>query len=532
MRSQLSANDEQMRLIALEVLIARKKYLSDGELLSLIKTNHPEIQALTCVAALEASSNNIEVQTICQQVLYLEMDSPSRLAVIRGIRSTGNRKLIPLLKTILTDATAEIKREALDALTSLAHSGDLELGKLAVTELGHSNPPVRAAALKLLGVLRSPSLLQQVAKGLENIDLAVRLCAATALASYGNISLSTTQEYLNSPRPEVQEAAIAAIGKVKTRQAADILYNHLKPDFQRVINTQRWLQQIPQVQPPWEILEIVLQDYHERLIHRVLYILSNLDHEGTLSDIRRILSTQDIRLRANAVETLAALHHRRFVLPILPLFEPSDPEQTRQKLTKKEQENLLKETMQSGDRWIWSGALLVMCSQENPTSTSITLEPPPMLKTLAEKTFPLQQTCSSEDSFFLNRVLFLKTIPLLRNLFLDELLLINSNLIEEKFKAGATIYTEGNLVKQLSIIYKGSVVMLQQIGDSQQSLAQLNYGQYFGEITLFDDSPRSTTAIANTDCTLLTLSRDNFNKLINLFPRLLVYFSQSSNISF
>ena len=548
--SLLASENSQLQLMALEALIASKQSLTNAELRRLLRgalvraisalvearrksqgdasirsslRTTSEIQALACVAARVANSKDPEIQVACDRIWQSEMDNPTRLAVIRAIRSSGNRKLIPLVRDVLTQASPEVKREALDALANLARLGDLELAELAAKELAHPDPLVRATAFSLLGVVRPPSVLIQVATGLEHTNLAVRLQAAAALAKYGEKSLPMAQVYLDSPRSEVVEAAIASIGKVGTRRAEEMLFNHLKSDYRLVGRTMRWLQVFPWNEPGWKALFVGIEDYQARLIHRVLYILSSLDREGTLSDVRQILHSRDPRVRANAVEALASGRHRRFVLPVVPLLEGLlTPGQNHSVKSKVKSANL-QEALESGDRWISIGALIAAENQflgESLLSPQLSSRPDPLVQDCADYlAAPLPER---DENFFIERVLFLKSISLLSHLFLDELLIVNRALTLEAFPAGETIGEEGRNLDKFSIVYRGSVAQ-------SSNMSKLVPGQSFGEMALFKDYPLPDRLWAETDCVLLTLSRKKFEGAIDSCPRLLTCISQPSN---
>jgi CRP-like cAMP-binding protein len=51
-------------------------------------------------------------------------------------------------------------------------------------------------------------------------------------------------------------------------------------------------------------------------------------------------------------------------------------------------------------------------------------------------------------------------------------------------------------------------------GVGEEALTILREGEYFGEMALIDDAPRSASAIANDDTILLLIKKDNFRKLL------------------
>jgi CRP/FNR family cyclic AMP-dependent transcriptional regulator len=94
---------------------------------------------------------------------------------------------------------------------------------------------------------------------------------------------------------------------------------------------------------------------------------------------------------------------------------------------------------------------------------------------------------------------------------------------EQHFKSSQTIFSEGEPGNRLFIISDGEVRISRNVpGSGEEALAVLKPGACFGEMAVFDRSTRSTDAIANTDCSLLTISRSDFEMLLD-FDRDLAY---------
>jgi len=522
LQSQLAARTEAVKLLVLEALIACRHPLEDAELQLLCRSENPQIKALAYLALQESNCTDAELKASYSLFWLSELEDKTARRFIRGVCSTGDRQHLPLLRDLIANASPEVKRDGLNALSELAQPGDESLAAIAVGELAHLNPLVRAAALKLLSVVRSPDLLPQIARGLEHPNLAVRLGAASAIATYGDRGLPAVEPFLHAPRLEVVEAAIAAIGKIRTHRAEEVLFNYLKPDYSLVDRSRSWLQQIPKNNFRWRSLELSIKDYHERLIHRVLYVLSNLDREGTHSFIRRILNTQDARQRANALETLASLRYRRFVLPILPLFEQEGEACAYPPLAEADMEVLRQTAAAASDHWIRIGAMLV--AGKLPLPHPAIADPDRLLRVVLEIDTTTSYSGEATDPNFLPRVFFLKILPLFSSLFLDELLLANCALEQKVLLAGETIDRVGLAEGGLLIVYRGSLFIKE-----RQTKIALIAGQSWGEMGLFGDTPPAATAIAATDCILLFLSRLNFERLIDRYPRLLMGFSPASS---
>lgn len=94
---------------------------------------------------------------------------------------------------------------------------------------------------------------------------------------------------------------------------------------------------------------------------------------------------------------------------------------------------------------------------------------------------------------------------------------------EQKFQSAATVFKEGEPSNRLYIIAEGDVRISRIVpGSGEEALAILKPGTCFGEMGIFDRSERSTDAIANTDCTLLTITRSDFELLLD-FNRDIAY---------
>ncbi len=94
---------------------------------------------------------------------------------------------------------------------------------------------------------------------------------------------------------------------------------------------------------------------------------------------------------------------------------------------------------------------------------------------------------------------------------------------EQQFKFGQTIFKEGEPGNRLYLISQGEVRISRQIpGSGEEALTVLKRGACFGEMSVFDRSERSTDAIANTDSTLITITRSDFEILLD-FNRDIAY---------
>lgn len=87
----------------------------------------------------------------------------------------------------------------------------------------------------------------------------------------------------------------------------------------------------------------------------------------------------------------------------------------------------------------------------------------------------------------------------------------------ETFAAGQYIFREGEHGSRLYLIADGEVRISRDVpGSGEEALAVLKAGALFGEMAVFDRSERSTHAIANGGANVLTISRADFELLLDL----------------
>jgi CRP/FNR family transcriptional regulator, cyclic AMP receptor protein len=87
------------------------------------------------------------------------------------------------------------------------------------------------------------------------------------------------------------------------------------------------------------------------------------------------------------------------------------------------------------------------------------------------------------------------------------------------FKAGASLFHEKDHSRELYIIQEGSVLISRKIGSKELVLARLEKGSVFGEMALIDGKPRSASAKALTDCTLILIDADTFHDRVRGVPQ-------------
>lgn len=118
------------------------------------------------------------------------------------------------------------------------------------------------------------------------------------------------------------------------------------------------------------------------------------------------------------------------------------------------------------------------------------------------------------------RVAFLREVRLFKDIGEPELTALSESLRERPLRRGQVLFREGEIGEEMFVVARGSIVISKPVKDRvEQVLARIGPGDFFGEMSLFDRSPRSATIQADSDATLLALDRDALRRLTEVSPR-------------
>jgi CRP/FNR family transcriptional regulator, cyclic AMP receptor protein len=113
----------------------------------------------------------------------------------------------------------------------------------------------------------------------------------------------------------------------------------------------------------------------------------------------------------------------------------------------------------------------------------------------------------------------LQLVPFFSKLPPDEANDLARRLVRRRFSSGQIIFHHGDPGGLLYIINKGKVKIAHSTPEGHEALlAILGDGDFFGELALLDDSPRSATAEALVTTETLTLHREDFMRYIHNNP--------------
>lgn len=127
---------------------------------------------------------------------------------------------------------------------------------------------------------------------------------------------------------------------------------------------------------------------------------------------------------------------------------------------------------------------------------------------------------TTEKTTLSEKILLLRGMEIFEGLAVAELAAVASVTEEYVAQSGEVIIREGDVGDNMYLIVKGRVgVTGQGEDDCTVDIAQLSDGDYFGEMALFDDAPRSATVTASTRSRLLVLYKREFHETVREYPQ-------------
>jgi len=112
-------------------------------------------------------------------------------------------------------------------------------------------------------------------------------------------------------------------------------------------------------------------------------------------------------------------------------------------------------------------------------------------------------------------MLLLRNVPLFSALPEQQLALLTSVVSRKSFPRGATIIAKDDITESLYVVISGRLkVMMSDEEGREVILATLGPNEFFGEMGLLDDSPRSASVVALEACEMLSLSKRDFKKCL------------------
>lgn len=555
-RPYLKDQDLPVRVAAIWAYASALQENSIDELSPYLRSAEPDAADAVCAALIcFAELDGVLVAGEHLRRL-LEGDESARARAARILGRAGVREFYRPVHRLMADPSLAVRREALQAagalrkhnlIPDLIHAvADPDLRPLAVEALEHYGDRALPQLSQALGDHRLPLVVRErLPRLIRKIN---RPEAVTALWSHADDPDERLRIHILHHGERLQEKWALAIDKNRVRDL-------LAAEGQAAA---RWLMR-------WKNLrslsgDPLLREALERALYwcgrRVFSLLRFLYGPDAIGRIRYNLESESSTARASALETLDNLiqdHEREWIVPLLDASDRLRAAETLARLFpagKEEPAASLDKLLHGDDHYL---AALIFRAQalagDLPvaeeliamarTADSLLLEEllavclrlheegPQLLQIIRERNLPhfsaLLQNVQNrivspnlepkEDTFMLTtleRVLFLKRVPLFARVPGEDLARLAQESTVETFMAGQDVFKQGDPGDAMFLIVNGQV----SVHLAQKELVKLKEEDFFGEMAMLDQEPRSATVTALSSLTALKITRLDFFEIM------------------
>ncbi|HEY3212467.1 MAG TPA: Npt1/Npt2 family nucleotide transporter, partial [Actinomycetota bacterium] len=404
-------------------------------------------------------------------------------AAARALNIMDDDRPASRLRQLLAHPDQGVRRATIEQL-SLAPATWAE--RLASEFLSDLAPEVRAAALQQLAAAAPDRALEPALAGLHDPDPGVRIAAGTALGSAGADRLEHVLKALEDPR--TAEAAVEAVRRIGVNGNGDRVRDFVRSSAARATRDRARAVMIPTEDDASELLRDAILDRGRRIARSGLWAATMLGRRREAMETAIENLDGGSAQVATALETLETAGDPALVRPLLALWEPLRPHASVNR------------------EW-----LSIAREDEDP-----------LIRQCAEVIIARGEGGSMPGSVtalsVIERVLFLRKVPLFADLSPADLERV-AQLVEERgYADGEVIAAEGELGEELHIVVEGTIRVVQGSEGSERELARRSSGDVVGEMSLIAKAPRVASLIADGPVRTIRLGRHEFESMLRERP--------------
>ena len=402
--------------------------------------------------------------------------------VVKAMRDADSRVRLEGLRSF-----ARMKgtvAEAAEPLVACLRDPDFEVRREALRQALRWTPPVDWYQ----------PYAEALAEGLASNDRDVRRLAAEAMAAQAPEALSLALPLLLQ-RDETSPAAVEALVRSGRPELFQRAREHLEAQLTSGLHLARLSARIAgamrrldgDAAVGYALLRIGLDDYVNGAAESGLAAMRALHGKRGFATVERGLSSVHTQTRVEALETLINFGPGWLAGPLARLLEPEsfDPVLARP-LSQSELESLAGHP----DKWVRETADAALQGLND----------------------------------HMKELMALKRVPLFSTLTLDQLASIDRLMVTRHYVKGETVFRRGDVGAELYVIVDGEIRIHLDHAGHAVTLARHGAGNVVGEMSVFDEEPRSAGAQAMADTTIRVLRRDRLQAIVIEHPEVLLEF--------
>jgi HEAT repeat protein/ATP/ADP translocase len=566
-RSLLLHRDDGVRQLGIEMLHRSPGPAGEQVCLELLGHENPRIRS-AALAALYPQPESVVMSMEAVLGCLQDEDGEVCLSAVRCIANQLDRIDDKVLRARISDAMsarmnssphASMQAECLMILERLGHDDSATArGMVLATLLASADVEDLMAGIEAAGRAGGTRVGEQLLPFLDYVHPAVRESAVRSLGELGeDQGFVALLRMLNDPDPDVVEATVQALGKIRSpelrqcmvvelervplRQWEGLLSALMVQDDealnnaliascrQRLVEASRYLiaRRVLSEIGGDVALDILLDQLlaETQLVRNgVVRLLGHLGDTGVVGDLVERLSDEDEEARENAVELLENIADRELLVLLLPLLE-SDGEE-RQRMAERtagwngvDCEQALRYLLDAAGPWtqvaaVWSAILLGRDELCHAAAGELSEQAQQILREIIDNRDGGKMTGEDQPLTTMEKITFLKESPFFAALPLEELYHVALSIEEESVKGNTAVIKEGTMGDKMYIVVKGELEVKKEGGPR---LAVLGEKQVFGDMALLDDEPRSASVVAMGDVHLLSLQRSSLERILRRY---------------
>ena len=465
-------------------------------------------------------------------------DPKIRHAGVLAAQGTANATFAPALMSILhKDKHAVLLAAAMNALHGV---GLHDLNTIAKPFFVHPASEVRQAALGAFHIRNEADLVTVIDK-LRDKDASVRQTAAERIANATYQDGKSLIAALAIPGRHLREAVFSLIQTLQIRGID--LYRFARTQLEEAYTRIAEYEAVLNLEenPCRNLLLDHLEHQGAILVDNVLRVMAITDHTGQLEIIRQGLTSTDRRQRANSQEALNDLIDRRLALILLPLLDGDKHSQVLTAARKYfklpwfdgDPQTICTHLLGNDD---WLTVLLTLASVAHirplPVARDLLLRlgdhDNAHIRRLArglnrnstENDPPKEQTMTT-DVMLPEILVSLRAIGIFEKLSAQDLAAIASVTREVRFDAGQVVIRQDDPGHTLYLVLEGEVAVIKRQPEGGEiELDRIGAQDYFGEMALFEQIPRTATIRTLTPCRMLMLPKPAFDEIVHEYPQI------------
>jgi CRP/FNR family transcriptional regulator, cyclic AMP receptor protein len=326
-------------------------------------------------------------------------------------------------------------------------------------------------------------------EGLSHTDISVRETIARLLGQIGEPAIEPVLAALQNPKQE--EGALLALQRLPIPPERPI-EEYAGRAVSRAVEYDTLLRGIKQADGLSDAVALISESLYKKSnqygIH-ALRAIGLLGDREAMNLAIEILAMRNSTQRANVIEALESINTRwrKIIQPLMRLWEDTYPAAPNGTID-------WQRLFADDDPWIRDCALFAAhklgeMKMENIATLSL-----------------------------MERILFLKRVPLFANLSPADIKQVAALAQEESFSDGVKMVSEGEIGDVMFIILSGEVRVLMTQGQKEVEIARRKAGEYVGEMALISREPRSASVAAVGNVRALSIDQKSFESLLRDRP--------------